>query len=142
MIGITDLPLDLAPLIEAVSADAHGAVVGFVGVVRATADDGRPVDGLTYEAYHALALPEMQTIAAEARERFDGARVAIVHRTGSLSVGEIAVAVAAAAPHRAAAFDACEYAIDELKRRVAIWKQERYTAGDAVWRENACEPHR
>ena len=141
MIGITDQPLELAPLIEAVSADAHGAVVGFLGVVRATSDDGRPVDGLTYEAYHALALPEMQAIAAEARDRF-GARVAIVHRTGSLAVGEIAVAVAAAAPHRGVAFDACEYAIDELKRRVAIWKQERYTAGDAVWRENACEPQR
>jgi molybdopterin synthase catalytic subunit len=141
MIGITDEPLDLAPLIEAVGAGAHGAVVSFLGVVRATADDGRPVDGLIYEAYHALALTEMQAIAGEARARFDGARVAMVHRTGTLRVGEIAVAVAAAAPHRAAAFDACEYAIDELKRRVAIWKQERYVDGEVVWRENVCEPH-
>jgi molybdopterin synthase catalytic subunit len=79
----------------------------------------------------------MRAIGAEASERFGNARVAIAHRVGELSLGEAAVAIAVAAPHRGAAFDACEYAIDELKRRVPIWKKERYVDGGEHWRENA-----
>jgi molybdopterin synthase catalytic subunit len=71
-------------------------------------------------------------------ERFPGARLAIVHRTGALDVGEVAVAVSAAAPHRGEAFDACEYAIDTLKARAPIWKKERYTDGTGEWIANAC----
>lgn len=141
MVALTEEALSLAPLIDTVRTDACGAVVGFLGVVRETADDGRAVDGLSYEAYAAMALPEMRAIAAEAEARFDRARVAIVHRVGTLGVGEPSVAVAAAAPHRGPAFDACEYAIDELKRRVPIWKKEHYLDGSSAWRENACEPH-
>ena len=118
-------------------APEYGGVVTFVGHVRATAGDGRAVDGLNYEAHRELALAEMRAIGAEVAERFGGARVAIAHRLGELRVGEAAVAVAAAAPHRAEAFAACAYAVDELKRRVAVWKQERYRDGDAVWRANA-----
>jgi molybdopterin synthase catalytic subunit len=139
LVDVTTEPLDLAVLVAAVSDARCGAVVGFLGIVRGTADDGRSVTGLTYEAYRAMALPELTRIAAEARAQFDGARVAIAHRTGTLQVGEPSVAVAAAAPHRAAAFDACEYAIDELKRRVPIWKKEHYADGAAEWRDNACE---
>jgi len=137
MIAIFDEPLTLEPLIVAVRGDDCGAVVTFLGVVRATADDGRDVTGLSYEAYPKMALPEMRAIAEEAERRFPGTRVAIAHRTGALAVGESSVAIAVAAPHRADAFDACEYAIDELKARVPIWKKEHYVAGDAVWRENA-----
>ncbi len=140
MIAISTEPLSLEPLIAAVRSDACGAVVGFLGVVRETADDGRAVDGLEYEAYPAMAIPEMRAIASEAEEHFEGARVAIVHRVGTLRVGEPSVAIVAAAPHRGPAFDACEYAIDELKRRVPIWKKELYVDGTAVWRENACGP--
>lgn len=140
MIEITHDPIALEPLIAAVRTAADGAVVAFLGVVRQRSDDDRPVDGLSYEAYPAMALPEMRTIAAEAQSRFAGARIAIVHRIGDLRIGEASVAIAASAPHRADAFDACEYAIDELKRRVSIWKKEHYTDGEATWRENASRP--
>jgi molybdopterin synthase catalytic subunit len=128
--------LDLAPLVAAVKHDDSGGVVTFVGYVRATSDDARAVEGLVYEGHRELALAELHAIGAEAFARFGGARVAIAHRLGSLDVGEAAVAIAAAAPHRAEAFDACRYAIDELKKRVAIWKRERYVDGDDAWREN------
>jgi molybdopterin synthase catalytic subunit len=137
MVEITDKPLELAPLIADVRADDCGAIVAFLGVVRATADDGRVVDGLTYEAYPVMALPEMEAIAAETESKFGGAHVAIVHRVGELAVGEPSVAIVVAAPHRGVAFDACEYAIDELKTRVPIWKKEHYASGEAAWRENA-----
>ncbi|HEX3456908.1 MAG TPA: molybdenum cofactor biosynthesis protein MoaE, partial [Candidatus Baltobacteraceae bacterium] len=76
-------------------------------------------------------------IAAEARERFGDLHVTIVHRVGELSAGDVAVAVIAAAPHRDAAFAACRYCIDELKRRAPIWKKERYADGQAHWKANA-----
>lgn len=133
-------PLDLEGLIAAVRTDACGAVVAFLGVVRDCDDEGRAVDGLSYEAYHEMAVPEMRAIAAEASARFGTARVALAHRVGTLAVGEASVAVAAAAPHRGVAFGACEYVIDELKRRVPIWKKERYRDGNARWRENADGP--
>jgi molybdopterin synthase catalytic subunit len=90
------------------------------------------VEKLEYEAYPEMAEREMDKIAAEAAERFAGARVAIAHRTGLLAVGELAVVVAAAAPHRAEAFAACRYAIDELKLRVPIWKKE-FASDGAFW---------
>ncbi len=131
-------PLELQPLIEAVRGDADGAVVAFLGVVRERSDDGRSVTALEYEAYASAALAEMRAIVAEAERRFAPSRIACAHRVGLLGIGEAAVAVAAAAPHRAVAFDACEYVIDELKARVPIWKKEHYADGEAVWRENSC----
>jgi molybdopterin synthase catalytic subunit len=128
--------LDLAPLLDAVRAASAGGVVTFVGYVRETSDDGRAVEGLVYEGHPELALAELRAISQEAFAKFGGARVAIAHRLGSLDVGEAAVAIASAAPHRAEAFDACRYAIDELKKRVAIWKRERYVGGESAWREN------
>jgi molybdopterin synthase catalytic subunit len=133
---LTSEPLDVAMLVAAIRSDATGGLVTFVGYVRETSDDDRPVTGLSYEAHRELALAELRAIGAEAETRFGPARVAIVHRIGELGLGEAAVAIAVAAPHRAAAFDACEYAIDELKRRVPIWKKEHYRDGGALWREN------
>ena len=136
-LAIVDQAIDAAALAERTRTDACGAVVTFAGVVRERSQDDRPVDGLTYEAYPAMALGEMQAIADEARARFGGdIELALVHRTGSLAIGETSVVVVAAAPHRGPAFDACEYAIDELKARVEVWKQEHYTDGDVQWREN------
>ncbi len=135
--AIDDAPLDLAPLIAAVRSTGAGAVVTFVGFVRETSDDGRAVTGLDYEAHRELALRELRAVGAEASSRFGAARVAIAHRVGALQLGEATVAIAVAAAHRAVAFDACEYAIDQLKARVPIWKKERYRDGDARWRENA-----
>jgi len=110
----------------------------FLGVVRDTADDGRTVSGLSYEAHEAMALAEFAAIAHEVSERVPGIRIGIVHRIGALRVGEVAVAVCAAAPHRAQAFDACRYAIDELKARASIWKKEHYSDGTGDWVANEC----
>ncbi|HVN68511.1 MAG TPA: molybdenum cofactor biosynthesis protein MoaE [Candidatus Binatia bacterium] len=125
------VPADLERVVRA----GDGGVVTFLGIVRGRAHDGAAVRSLWYEAYEAMALAEFERIEAEARERFGDVRLAIVHRVGEVAVGEISVAVLAAAAHRAEAFLACRYAIDELKLRAAIWKQERYAAGGAAWSE-------
>lgn len=137
MFSVGGAPLDARALEEAVRDEECGAVVTFLGVVRSRSDEGSLVSGLHYEAHEQMAESEFEKIAAEARERFGACRIAAAHRTGELGVGEVAVAVAVAAPHRAAAFDACEYVIDELKARAPIWKKERFAAGGGEWRENA-----
>lgn len=136
MFAIVRETIDVAALARHVRSDDCGAVVTFSGVVREMSDDGRPVTGLSYEAHGEMARAEFERIAAEARERFGTCELAIVHRTGDLRVGDVSVAVAVAAPHRSAAFDACQYAIDELKRRAPIWKKEHYSGGDSAWRTN------
>lgn len=117
----------------------RGGIVTFLGIVRNRADDERPVKGLWYEAFEPMAAAEFERIAGEARVRFGDVRIAIVHRIGALAAGEIAVAVVAAAAHRKSAFDACEYTIDELKRRAPIWKKERYADGSETWKSNAAD---
>ena len=138
MFRIGGAPIDPRELEAGLADPAYGGVVTFLGVVRDRADDGRRVDGLHYESYEPMALAEFAAIAAEAHERFGTERLAIAHRVGDLQVGEIAVAVVAAARHRGTAFDACRYAIDELKRRAPIWKKERYADGEQAWKANAC----
>lgn len=133
-------PIDVAAIEATVRDDAFGGAVTFAGIVRERADDGRAVTGLAYEAHAEMAVAEFAAIAAEARERFGACAIAIHHRVGELRVGEVAVVVAVAAAHRAAAFDACRYAIDALKERAPIFKREAYADGTAEWRENACGP--
>ncbi len=113
-----------------------GAVVTFVGIVRARSSDGAAVSGLSYEAYEPMAVGEFEAIGAEARERFGDVALVIVHAVGELCVGENAVVIGAAARHRGAAFDACRYAIEQVKARAPIWKKERYEGGGAVWKAN------
>ena len=139
--AVVDSAIDVAALESATRSDACGAVVTFSGIVRERADDGRGVNGLSYEAYEPMALAEFALIADEARERCGDVRIAIVHRVGELRIGDIAVVVVAASPHRAQAFDACEYAIDEVKRRAPIWKKEHYLEGDGEWISNDCGAH-
>lgn len=122
-------PLSVDAVVRAVSGTDCGAVATFLGAVRDNSH-GRVVLGLDYEAFEPMALSVFARIAAEARERFAGARVAIHHRTGALLPGELSVIIAAAAPHRANAFDACRHAIEELKRDAPIWKRERYPGGE------------
>lgn len=136
MFQIVAAPIDLQSVYERVRDDAFGAIVTFAGVVRRRSDDDRDVSGLSYEAYDAAALAEMEKIAAEVRERWSPCEIAITHRTGELAIGEPSVAVAVGAPHRAEAFAACEYAMNELKARVPVWKKEHYLDGSAQWREN------
>ena len=121
-------------LLESIVRTSDGGVASFLGIVRGHADDGRPVSGLFYESFERMAVNEFELIAREARERFGNVRLAIVHRIGEVRVGEVAVGVLAAAEHRAAAFDACRYAIDELKARAPIWKRERYADGESRWK--------
>ena len=131
-------PIDPRALELAVRTDACGGVVTFLGVVRERADDGRSVTGLSYEAHEEMAVAEFVAIAGEVEARHAEVRLGILHRIGELRVGEIAVAVCAAAPHRADAFEACRYAIDQLKSRAPIWKKEQYTDGTGEWVENEC----
>jgi len=131
--SITTRVIEPRALEEAVRTK-DGGIVTFLGVVRDDDGEGRRVTGLSYEAFSALAEREFETIADEAGRRFGDVRIAIVHRVGELRVGEIAVAVLASAVHRGTAFDACRYAIDELKRRAPIWKKEHYADGSAQWR--------
>lgn len=121
-------PIDVTSLAGTTPED--GAACLFVGVVR-NENRGRIVVGLEYEAYEEMALPLMEAIAAEARERFPVTAVRLVHRLGPLAVGEASVAVAVSSPHRAEAFAACRFAIDTLKARVPIWKKEIYADGSA-----------
>jgi molybdopterin synthase catalytic subunit len=137
MIAIGPDPIDVAVLIAEVESPAHGAVCTFLGTTRETSPgDDRPVEALDYEAYVELARADFEAIAAEARERFGPLRIAIVHRTGRVALGEASVAVAVGSPHRGAAFDACEFAIDTLKARAPIWKRETYRDGGTAWIAN------
>jgi molybdopterin synthase catalytic subunit len=128
--------IDARALEAQVRTDACGGIVTFLGVVREQAGDGRAVRGLSYEAHEEMALTEFAAIADELSRRFGQVRLGVIHRLGELAVGEIAVAVCAAAPHRAQAFEACEYAIDQLKARAPIWKKEGYIDGTGEWIEN------
>jgi len=128
MIGVQDQPIDVAVLLAAVEGPGEGGVVLFVGRVRDQAR-GRAVRRLDYEAYPAMAQSELEALAREAQAQRGATRVALVHRVGRLEVGEIAVAIAVASPHRAQAFEACRWLIDALKQRVPIWKKEWYADG-------------
>ena len=128
---LSEHPLDEAAVTARVTGPDCGGVVTFVGAVR-DHSRGHVIEHLEYEAYPEMALQEMERIADEAAERWPGTRVAIAHRVGHLAIGDLAVVVAAAAPHRAEAFDACRFAIDTLKERVPIWKKEVARDG-AYW---------
>jgi molybdopterin converting factor subunit 1 len=120
---VSDAPLDLEEVVRAVSADAHGGIVTFTGVVR-NLSHGKKILKLEYEAYRPMAERKMAEIGRKIADEIAGVRVAIVHRVGTLTVGEAAVVIAASAPHRAQAFEACRAAIDRLKESVPIWKKE------------------
>ena len=124
-------PLELGELIAQVESPARGGVASFLGLVR-NHHGGRQVVRLEYSAYEPMAEAECARIVAEAEERWD-CGVALAHRIGMLDVGEVAVAVAAASPHREEAFAACRYAIEEIKRRVPIWKREFFVDGGVEW---------
>ena len=131
-------PIDTDALIRHVRTGANGAIVTFDGCVR-NQSHGRRTLYLDYEAYESMALAKMREIAAEVHAEFPIDRVAVAHRLGRLEIGETSVFIAVSAPHRAAAFDACRYAIDTLKRSVPIWKKEYFEDG-AVWADGELPP--
>ncbi len=133
MVLVQREPIDGQALIRSVQTDGDGAVALFLGTVR-DHNEGRKVTGLEYSAYEEMALQELERVRDQALERFEITRAAVVHRLGALEIGATSVAVAVAAPHRAAAFDACRFMIDTLKRTVPIWKKETFEDGE-VWIE-------
>lgn len=125
---ILDAPLDLTPLLAETEDPACGALVVFVGTVR-NENDGQPVEGMTYEAHISMAEKVLRQIEDEVLNRFDVRRCRIQHRIGTLRLGEPSVIIVVRAAHRAAAYDASRYAIDQIKQRAPIWKEEHYVTG-------------
>ena len=126
---LTTEPIDVGQVARRVVLPECGATVTLDGYAREWTKGKRTLY-LIYEAYEPMALTEMQRLGVEAHQKFDIAHLGIVHRTGRLDIGETSVVIAASAPHRKAAFEACEWTIRELKRTVPIWKKEIYADGE------------
>lgn len=130
-IKLLETPLDVGTCVDYVRIPEAGGISVFIGTVRQQTQ-GRQVIRLEFEAYAPMAIAEMEKLARRALDEFQVLRVAIHHRTGCLEVGEIPVVIAVSAPHREAAFRACQFAIDTLKQTVPIWKKEIFEDGE-VW---------
>ena len=128
---LTEHLIDIAALIAEVQSPERGGIACFIGTVR-NHHKGRLVERLVYSAYEPMAEAELKRIIGESRARWDIA-LAVRHRVGRLEVGDTAVAIVAAAAHRDSAFAACRYVIEEIKRRVPIWKQEFFGDGTVEW---------
>jgi molybdopterin synthase catalytic subunit len=128
-----------ADLIARVQAPANGAIALFLGVVREQNDD-RAVSGMHYDAYEAMAVDVLREIATEAESKMGGGTLVAVHRIGELAIGEVSVAIAAASPHRAPVFDATRFVIEEIKRKLPVWKEERYIDGESEWLDGSIPP--
>lgn len=136
---VTERPLRPEELLELVRRPGHGAEAVFLGVVR-NHHEGRAVRAVTYDCFVPLAEKVLSEIAQEAAGRWKAA-VACAHRVGRLEVGETSVAIACASAHRAEAFDACRHVIEEIKRRLPVWKKEHYEGGDSQWLSGCALPH-
>jgi len=130
--AIVTREIDVAALVAEVQSSDFGAVSVFVGTVR-DVNDGRGVTAIDYSAYTSMAESELASIVAEASDRFGVSAIVVEHRVGTLAIGDVSVAIAAAHAHRAPALDSTRYAIEEIKKRVPIWKREHYTDGTREW---------
>jgi molybdopterin synthase catalytic subunit len=128
---LRDEPLSVDEVMRAVTDAAAGGITVFTGVVR-DHDQGRPVQRLTYSA-HPSAADELHRVAGKIAAGYDLCGVAVLHRLGTLGVGEIAVIVAVSSPHRGDAFDACRALVDEVKSAVPIWKHQQFGNGESEW---------
>jgi len=131
---LTDRPIDVGQLLAEVAWAGSGGTVAFVGTVRRSAEDG-DVAAIEYSAYDEMAEAEFGRIVAEAAARWPEIRVALRHRVGLVPLGEASVAIVTSAPHRADAYAASRFLIEETKRRAPIWKKERFVSGQARWVE-------
>ncbi|WP_336761902.1 molybdenum cofactor biosynthesis protein MoaE [Asaia sp. VD9] len=129
---LTDQPIDPTAFAHALRFDEAGGYCSFEGWVR-NHSDGQDVLGLDYQAYRPLAEAEALAVLREAETRFEILAASAIHRFGSLAIGDMAVWIGVSAAHRDGAFLACRFVIDELKRRVPIWKRERYADGHSEW---------
>jgi len=127
-------PIDPAQVLTMIGADQDGASLLFLGVVR-DHNDGRSVGGVRYDTYEDMAAEVLSEIVSEAAQVAGTDRVAAVHRVGELKVGEVSVAIAVSSPHRAEAYEASRYIIEEIKKRLPVWKKERYSDGAEEWVE-------
>ena len=129
-------PIATAPVIEFVTDPEAGGIAVFLGTTRAEpGPEGQPLVALDYEAYPEMARQQMELLARQARQRWPIRRLALLHRTGRVRVGEPSVIIAVSTPHRADAFAACRWLIDTLKADVPIWKKESWADGSARWVE-------
>jgi molybdopterin synthase catalytic subunit len=134
-VAISDSPLSIDAVLSAVRVPGAGGLVVFIGAVRdfdGPTGEERAVSALEYSA-HPLAQDELERVVAEIRQDFPECHLAAHHRTGPLEIGDLAVVVAAAAPHRAEAFAACRRLIDDLKAHVPIWKHQSFIDGSEEW---------
>ena len=125
-------PIDPAEVLAGVGADEDGAALLFVGVVR-DHNEGRSVGGVRYDAYEEMAAGVLTEIADEAASVLRTGRIAVVHRVGDLVVGDVSVAIAVSSPHRAEAYESSRFIIEEIKKRLPVWKKERYNDGVEEW---------
>ncbi len=132
---VTRRPIDAAALLAQVADPGLGGTALFVGSVRQGNADG-PVDAIEYSAYETMLEAEFGKIVTETMAQWPDARVVGLHRLGRIPAGEISIAVAAAAPHRAEAFAACRHVIEEAKKRLPVWKKEIFEDGSVAWKEN------
>jgi molybdopterin synthase catalytic subunit len=130
--AIVDRAIDVTSVMSEVAADYNGATIAFIGTVR-DVNDGRAVTGMEYTAYRGMAERELEAIAREAVEAFATHDVVVEHRLGVLELGEASVLIVVAHPHRGAAYEASRYVIEQLKKRVPIWKLEHYADGTREW---------
>lgn len=138
---LIDRPIDVTEVLAAVRGPGRGGTVLFLGSVRRSAEDGA-VTGIEYSAYEAMVAAEVGRILDEARRRWPEVTCVLQHRIGNVPTGDPSIVAAAAAPHRADAFTACRFVIDQAKERLPVWKKERFADGTARWREEprAVEP--
>lgn len=139
MFTISDKSIDTDSLNKELMNSRAGALVCFEGRVR-NHNEGIEVTSLEYEVYEELAVKEAGRIVEEAKEKFDILEVVGVHRQGHLEIGDIAVWIGVIAEHRGSAFEACRFVIDEIKRRLPVWKKEHYKHKESKW-VNCSEPH-
>jgi molybdopterin synthase catalytic subunit len=132
LVRVTSEPIGAEEVVAFVADPGAGGTCVFLGTVRDHSDGGE-VTGLTYEAWEELADRRLRELSAELFDRWPLRRVAIVHRVGELAVGDVSVAIAVGAAHRAEAFEACRHAIERLKKDVPIWKKEHLVSGTSSW---------
>jgi molybdopterin synthase catalytic subunit len=130
--AIVTREIDPAALMAEVQSTEFGAIFLFAGTVRDT-NDGRSVTAIDYSAYTSMAESELERILAEAQDRFGVMAIVVEHRVGSLALGDVSVAIVAAHVHRAPALDCTRFVIEEIKKRVPIWKREHYADGAREW---------
>jgi molybdopterin synthase catalytic subunit len=130
--AVTLDPIDPCAMLAGLTTETDGAGILFLGTVR-NHNEGREVGHLDYQAYPPMAEATLREIVAEARAKWQTGEMSVIHRYGRLEIGEVSVAIAVASPHRGDAYAASRYIIEELKKRVPIWKREGYLTGEREW---------